>query len=41
MPNNAADMDFETLLKKYDYTFKKGEIVKGTVYGYDTAVFKQ
>lgn len=37
MPNNAADMDFETLLKKYDYTFKKGEIVKGTVYGYDTA----
>lgn len=36
MPNNAADMDFEALLGKYDYTFKKGEIVKGTVYGYDT-----
>lgn len=36
MPNNAADMDFEALLKQYDYTFKKGDIVKGTVCSYDT-----
>ncbi len=37
MPNNTADMDFEALLGQYDYKFKKGDIVKGIVYSYDSS----
>ncbi len=36
MPKNTTDNDFEKLLAQYDYRFKKGDIVKGTVYGYDS-----
>lgn len=35
MANFMKDEDFESLLNKYDYAFKKGDLVKGTVYGYD------
>ena len=37
MPNNVADTDFEALLGQYDYRFKKGDIVKGIVYSYDSS----
>ncbi len=37
MPNNTADTDFEALLGQYDYRFKKGDIVKGIVYSYDSS----
>lgn len=30
------DLDFEELLKKYDYNFQKGDLVKGIVCGYDS-----
>lgn len=30
------DMDFESLLEKYDYKFKKGDLVKGVVCGFDS-----
>lgn len=30
------DEDFEALLNKYDYAFKKGDLVKGVVYSYDS-----
>ncbi|MBR1942943.1 S1 RNA-binding domain-containing protein [bacterium] len=33
---NYSDEEFESLLSSYDYTFKKGDLVKGTVYGYDS-----
>lgn len=29
--------EFEKLLDKYDYSFKKGDLVKGTVVGYDSS----
>lgn len=29
------NMDFEELLKKYDYKFQKGDLIKGIVCGYD------
>lgn len=29
-------LDFEELLKQYDYKFQKGDLVKGTVCGYDS-----
>lgn len=32
----ASDSDFEKLLEKYDYTFKKGDLVKGVVIGFDS-----
>ena len=32
----SKDLDFEELLKKYDYNFQKGDLVKGTVCGYDS-----
>ena len=32
----AKDLDFEELLKKYDYKFQKGDLVKGKVFGYDS-----
>ncbi len=33
---NYSDEEFESLLGSYDYTFKKGDLVKGTVCGYDS-----
>lgn len=30
------DEDFESLLKQYDYSLKRGDLVKGTVCGYDS-----
>lgn len=36
MANSIENYDFEALLEQYDYKFKKGDIVKGTVYGYDS-----
>ncbi len=32
----VSDSDFETLLKQYDYNFKKGDLVKGLVCSYDS-----
>ena len=31
----SEELDFEELLKKYDYNFQKGNLVKGIVCGYD------
>ena len=31
-----TDNEFETLLNKYDYKFKKGDLVKGIVWAYDS-----
>lgn len=31
-----SDSEFETLLKQYDYNFKKGDLVKGIVCAYDS-----
>lgn len=31
----SDELDFEELLKKYDYNFQKGDLVKGLVCGYD------
>ncbi len=33
---NYSDEEFESLLGSYDYTFKRGDLVKGTVCGYDS-----
>ncbi len=33
---NYSDEEFEALLTSYDYSFKKGDLVKGTVCGYDS-----
>lgn len=35
MVDEVKDLDFEELLAKYDYSLKKGDLVKGIVYGYD------
>ena len=35
MTTKYTDMEFETLLEQYDYKFKKGDIVKGVVCGYE------
>ena len=35
MIEKYSDSDFEELLQKYDYTFKKGDIVKGVVCTYE------
>ena len=32
----SQELDFEELLKKYDYNFQKGDLVKGIVCGYDS-----
>lgn len=32
----TSDSDFEKLLEKYDYAFKKGDLVKGVVIGFDS-----
>lgn len=31
-----SDSEFESLLSKYDYNFKKGDLVKGVVWSYDS-----
>lgn len=31
----SSELDFEELLKEYDYNFQKGDLVKGIVCGYD------
>ena len=31
----SGELDFEELLKQYDYNFQKGDLVKGLVCGYD------
>ena len=36
MPKKYSDEDFESLLAKYDYTFKRGDIVKGVVCAYES-----
>ena len=37
MSNDIANADFEALLGQYDYKFKRGEIVKGIVCGYESS----
>lgn len=32
----VSDTEFESLLSKYDYSFKKGDLVKGIVWSYDS-----
>ncbi len=32
----SSELDFEELLKQYDYNFQKGDLVKGIVCGYDS-----
>jgi len=34
--DNFSDSEFESLLNKYDYNFKKGDLVKGIVWSYDS-----
>lgn len=34
-PEILSDEEFDTLLSKYDYSFQKGDLVKGIVCGYD------
>ena len=36
MVEKYSDGDFEALLAKYDYTFKRGDIVKGVVCAYES-----
>lgn len=36
MVTKKETMDFEALLDKYDYKFQKGDLVKGTVCGFDS-----
>ncbi len=36
MVEQYSDCDFETLLAKYDYNFKRGDIVKGVVCAYES-----
>lgn len=36
MGNTISDIDFEELLAKYEHSFKTGDLVKGTVYGYES-----
>jgi ribosomal protein S1 len=31
----TQEIDFESLLEKYDYKFQKGDLVKGVVCGFD------
>lgn len=33
----CSDVDYEKLLSNYDYSFQKGDLVKGVVCGYDSA----
>ena len=34
--NQLSDKEYEELLKKYEYSFQKGDLVKGTVCAYDS-----
>lgn len=34
--SNYSDSEFESLLNKYDYNFKKGDLIKGIVWSYDS-----
>ena len=36
MVEKYSDSDFETLLAKYDYNFKRGDIVNGVVCSYES-----
>lgn len=36
MGEKYSDGDFEALLEKYDYKFKRGDIVKGVVCAYES-----
>ena len=36
MGSTLSDKEFEELLGKYEHSFKSGDLVKGTVYGYDS-----
>ena len=36
MGKDYSDKDFESLLNNYDYKFKKGDLVKGVVFGYES-----
>ena len=36
MVTKKETIDFEALLDKYDYKFQKGDLVKGTVCGFDS-----
>lgn len=36
MSKMISDADFEELLSKYEHSFKSGDLVKGTIYGYDS-----
>lgn len=36
MVSKDDELDFEELLKRYDYKFQKGDLVKGVVCGYDS-----
>ena len=36
MVEQYSDIDFEALLAKYDYNFKRGDIVKGVVCAYES-----
>ena len=36
MSKATSDKDFESLLDNYDYKFKKGDLVKGVVFGYES-----
>lgn len=36
MSKAASDKDFESLLDNYDYKFKRGDLVKGVVFGYES-----
>lgn len=36
MGKTLSDADFEELLSKYEHSYKSGDLVKGTVYGYDS-----
>ena len=36
MAKKEAELDFAALLEKYDYNFQKGDLVKGTICGFDS-----
>ena len=36
MDKNMSDADFEELLAKYEHSFKSGDLIKGTVCGFDS-----
>ena len=36
LEKNYTDSEFEALLSNYDYSFQKGDLVKGIVCSYDS-----